>query len=150
MSSSASCSQVRGQTHVDMKSSQQDQSCTGTGVSCFSGSDLQRNSLPGSSHWIRTDSVWLPQTADLAVTKGLPDACSLKVTATADAVRVSVFNTKHKGGQTVDTFVGMARTANLKPYVIAGANRVVLTLLNNRCCRCLILQCKSATSIVAT
>ena len=34
--------------------------------------------------------------------------------------------------QVTASFVGKGGVANLKPYIVAGSNRVVLTLLNNR------------------
>jgi hypothetical protein len=34
--------------------------------------------------------------------------------------------------QVTASFVGKGGVANVKPYIVAGSNRVVLTLLNNR------------------
>lgn len=69
--------------------------------------------------------------AALTIT-ALPDTCTLAVSAAADAVRVNVYNAKYQG-TAVASFVNKAGSLDLRKYLVRGANRVTLTLLNNRC-----------------
>lgn len=69
--------------------------------------------------------------AALTIT-ALPDACTLAVSASANAVRVNVYNAKYQG-TAVASFVNKAGSLDLRKYLVKGANRVTLTLLNNRC-----------------
>jgi hypothetical protein len=62
----------------------------------------------------------------------LPDSCTLAVSAAANAVRVNVYNANYKG-TAVGSLVNKAGSVDLQKYMVKGANRVVLTLLNNRC-----------------
>lgn len=61
----------------------------------------------------------------------LPDVCSLAVSAAANAVRVNVYNAKYQG-TAVASFVNKAGSLDMRKYLVKGANRVTLTLLNNR------------------
>lgn len=54
------------------------------------------------------------------------------MSAAANAVRVNVYNAKYQG-TAVASFVNKAGSLDLRKYLVRGANRVTLTLLNNRC-----------------
>ena len=80
----------------------------------------------------------------------LPDTCTLAVSAAANAVRVNVHNAKYQGTAAA-SFVNKAGSLDLRKYLVKGANRVTLTLLNNRYLRlavALVYICRSAVSTV--
>lgn len=70
--------------------------------------------------------------AALQVT-ALPSTCSLKLSGVSNAAQVYIYGAGRKGAVPKGAVTSASAAVDLKPYIRAGANRIVIASLNNKC-----------------